>query len=236
MSKPNRLLWRLIAPLTRNRRFALWTEVFFWWKWLRERRSAGVRADLLDPARELRADLVDVVSRLGPGRVRILDIGAGPLTTIGFRHPDPAITLEVTPTDVLARNYETLLRRAGVTPIVPTLQVDAERLTERFPAQSFDLAFAGNCLDHMEHPVRAIEQMFEMVRPGGYVVLVHFVDEGEKQSYAGLHAWNVRAENGRLVVANDSERIDVAEHFGARADVVTRIENDIVTAELRKIS
>jgi len=56
------------------------------------------------------------------------------------------------------------------------------------------------------------------------------------QEYTGLHAWNIRAENGRLIVANDRDRIDVAEHFGARAEVVTRVENDIVTAELRKIS
>jgi SAM-dependent methyltransferase len=227
----------MVRPLSRNRRFALWTEVLFWWKWLREGRSSAVRADLLDPSRPLRSDLVDVVSRLGSGKVRILDVGAGPLTTIGFRHPtDPGITIEVTPTDVLAPSYERLLRKRGVKPVVPTLYCDAERLTEKFMPGSFDLAFAGNCLDHMERPVRAIEQMFELVRPGGFVVLVHFVDEGEKQEYTGLHAWNIRAENGRLIVANDRDRIDVAEHFGARAEVVTRVENDIVTAELRKIS
>jgi len=233
-AKVTRLLLRLLRPLWRIRRLALSTEVLFWWKWLREPRSSKLRAELLDPAQPLAPEIVDVVDRLGGARVRILEVGAGPLTTIGQRHPAREVAIEIVSTDVLAPTYARLLRRRGMTPVVPTVYADAERLTETFALGSFDVVFAGNCVDHMERPILAIEQMLEVVRAGGSVLLVHFIDEGKKQDYAGLHAWNLREENGTLIVANDRERIDVGEHFAGRAEVLARVRGELVIAELRK--
>jgi len=226
-----RFLLRLARPLWRVRRFALWTEVLFWWKWLRDERAVS---ELLDPQRPLGEDIVAIIDRLGVDRVRILDVGAGPLTTIGHRHPTAHVDLVAC--DVLAPSYARLLRRRGITPVVPTIYADAERLRATFDAATFDVVVAGNCVDHMAQPLRAIEQMLDVVRAGGSVLLVHFVDEGKKQDYTGLHAWNLREENGTLILANERERIDVGAHFAARAAVAARTKGDLVVAELRRVS
>jgi len=229
-----RFLLRTARPLWRIRRFALWTEVLFWWKWLRDRKALPVRTQLLDPQRPLGSDIVAIADRLGSDHVRILDVGAGPLTTIGHRHPTKEI--EIVACDVLAPAYDRLLRKRGITPVVPTIYADAEHLRETFEPASFDIVVAGNCVDHMEQPLRAIEQMLDVVRPGGSVLLVHFIDEGKKQDYTGLHAWNLREEHGTLIVANEHERIDAGVHFAGKANVTAWTNGQLVVAELRRIS
>lgn len=233
---PVKLVLRVFRPLSRVRRLALWMEVLFWRKWLRESDSVRVRTELLDPARPLSEDVLAVVDRLGADRVSILDVGAGPLTMVGYRHPSRDVGVDVTATDVLAPSYDRLLRRLGVQPVVPTIYADAERLTEQFAPRSFDVVVAANCIDHMQQPMRAIEQMVELTKAGGSVLLIHFADEGEKQAYTGLHTWNVHLENGRLMLTNERERIDVAERLGGAVEVHSRIENEIIRAELRRVT
>jgi len=231
---PTRFLLRFMRPLTRIRRVALWTEVLFWWKWMRDRAASNIRSELLDPDRPLRPELLAAVDRVGGSRARILDVGAGPITTVGHRHPTRDVEVTVVATDVLASQYQRLLRKHGVTPPVPTIFADAERLTETFAPGSFDIVFAANCVDHMERPLQAIQQMLEVVRPGGCVVLVHFEDEGEKQGYTGLHSSNFHVENGSFILSNERERIDMGVHFGAQVELHADARGDIVTAELHK--
>jgi SAM-dependent methyltransferase len=231
---PTQLLLRLIRPLTRIRRVALWTEILFWWKWMRDRAASQIQSELLDPHRSLRLELLAAVDRVGGSSVRILDVGAGPITTVGHRHPTRDVDVTVVATDVLAPQYQRLLRKRAITPPVPTIFADAERLTEQFAPGSFDIVFAANCVDHMERPLQAIQQMLDVVRPGGCVVLVHFEDEGEKQGYTGLHSSNFHVENGSFILSNERERIDLAVHFGAQIEIHANARGGIVTAELRK--
>jgi len=231
---PTQLLLRLMRPVTRIRRVALWTELLFWWKWMRDRAGSQIRSDLLDPNRPLRPELLAAVDRVGGSSVRILDVGAGPITTLGYLHPTREVEVTIVATDVLAAQYQRLLHKRGVTPAVPTIFADAERLAENFAPGSFDIVFAGNCVDHMERPLQAIQQMLDVVRPGGSVVLVHFEDEGEKQGYTGMHSSNFHLENGSFILSNERERIDLGTHFGAQVEIHADARGDIVTAELRK--
>src|SRR3954468_12757984 len=111
---PTQLLLRLMRPLTRIRRVALWTEVLFWWKWMRDRAAAQIQSELLDPHRPLRPELLAAVDRVGGSSVRILDVGAGPITTIGHRHPTRHVDVTVVATDVLAAQYQRLLRKRAI--------------------------------------------------------------------------------------------------------------------------
>jgi len=149
------------------------------------------------------------IARLLPphGPVRVLDVGAGPLTVLGSRLHDRE--LEIVATDALADEYDRLLAEHDIDPPVRTQRCDAERLTERFAPDSFHLAHARNTLDHAYDPAAAIGQMLAVVRPGGHVVLVHHENEGDHEDYEGLHQWNLTLRDDRLVVWRPGEVADV---------------------------
>jgi SAM-dependent methyltransferase len=229
-----RLLRRAIAPFTRNRRLALFTEQAFWWIWIRTGgwKSPGALRQLLDPARPLSPALAAYLQQIPSDVVRVLDVGAGPVTAIGYTMPGKQV--EITAVDVLADQYDRMLHRRGIVPPVRTVYADAERLTESFAAGSFDVVVALNSIDHTSRPVVAIDQMVEVAKPGGLIRLVHSVDEGQEQAYAGLHQWNLTDENGRFIVWNRSERVDVSDRLAGRCEVSARRENGTLIVEIRK--
>jgi SAM-dependent methyltransferase len=161
----------------------------------------------LDPAQPLLPEVAERVRRIAGDPVRILDVGAGPATCLGYVVEGRRI--DITATDVLAGVYDRLWARSDVTPPVRTIYADAERLTERFAPDSFDIVYAQNSLDHAARPRNAIEQMVQVAKPGGYVLLSHAIDEGVNEGYAGLHRWNFTERAGAFVLWNPRETIDM---------------------------
>ncbi|HEX6702245.1 MAG TPA: methyltransferase domain-containing protein [Gaiellaceae bacterium] len=202
-------------------------ELDFWRRWF-ETRGLHWPDDYrkrLDPEAVLEEPLIaDRLPELGDV-VSILDVGAGPLTVLGKRYP--GTSLRITPVDPLARDYDRLLAEFGVAPPVRTELCPGEELLTRFTAESFDIAYARNSLDHSYDPVAILRNMVTLVRPGGFVLLRHVRSEGEHQSYSGFHQWNFDAEDGHLVLWNRVRKHDVTEALGAVADVaVSREETD----------
>ena len=154
----------------------------------------------------------------------MLDVGAGPLTILGKRWGQRRV--EITAVDPLADRYAELFERFAVQPPVTPVLGQAERLSDVFAADSFDLAFARNCLDHGYAPLDSIRQMLRVVKRGGVVLLHHATDEGEFMNYAGPHQWNFRVEDGRFVIWQPGRRIDAHALLEATADVETSVATD----------
>lgn len=127
--------------------------------------------------------------------LRMLDVGAGPLTTMGDECNGRAV--DVRAVDVLARKYDKMLAAANVVPRVRTTYCRMEGLAECFPPNHFSLVYCGNALDHAQDPVLAIRQMLEVVLPGGSVVLLHHVNESTHQNASGMHQWDLFANHKR---------------------------------------
>jgi len=147
---------------------------------------------------------LECLRRLPDGAVRIVDVGAGPLTTLGSDHPSKSI--EIVAVDPLAERYDELLAAARIEPPVRTQPCHGEKLLERFGPDSFDLAHARNSLDHSYDPIAVVDNMLAVVRPGGFVILHHWANEGERESYklgrddrgaAGEGRPNPRLRDGR---------------------------------------
>jgi len=210
------------------------SELEYWRYWIDTRggewpRDFEARLDPLWPFLE------DLRERLGtdpPTRVRLLDVGAGPLTVLGSYWPGHVV--EIVAVDPLAEEYGRLLDRAGITPRVRTEPGCAEDLVARFGSGVFDIVFCRNALDHSSDPLEGIRQMFEAVAPGGYVYLAHSENEAERRGYEGLHQWNLCSENGRLVLWRPAVRRDVAAELGPRAVVTCETPPDYVVATIRK--
>jgi SAM-dependent methyltransferase len=220
-----RLLWR-----SRTK-----SEVEFWAGWLNgapgTEQWAADRLLRLDPETEIRDPLVrKELERLGADTISILDVGAGPLTRLGYRFPGK--TLEVVAVDPLAGEYDRLLREAGLVPPVRTIAVAGEELLEHFGSRRFDIAYATNALDHSADPLAIIENMVTLVRPGGAVLLRHKRNEGQSAGYGGLHQWNFDVVGDRLVVWNDASRVDLGTALGARVAATAWISDGEVVARL----
>ena len=209
------------------------SEVRFWRAYLRDNLEPGGPGHYrVDPAWSLEEDavLAPVVAGLDGDRVRILDVGAGPLTVLGKRFPGKAV--EIAAIDPLAEAYDRLLAEAGVEPLVRTRAGHGEQVAELFAAGSFDVAYSSNALDHGYDPAAAIAAMVAVVRPGGAVVLRHARNEGETQRYLGLHQWNLDARDGELVVWRPGEERNVSHELAGRARGDVRVQDGELIAVL----
>lgn len=224
-------------------RIATWAagiadELAFWDAWLAGRGLQWPEdyRHRLDPAAPLDPAIAAAAAGLDQGgRLRVLDVGAGPLTMVG--HVLPGIALEVTATDALAPLYAALLARHGITPPVATRFAPTEHLAALLPAADFDVVHCRNALDHAIDPVLGILEMLRVVRIGGRVLLRHFRNEGEAGDYRGLHQWNFDVRDGRFVIADRAgAAVDVAAALPAgvalrcRADAGVEVELDKLAA------
>ena len=148
----------------------------------------------------------------------ILDVGAGPLTYLGKRMAGTKV--RITAVDSLAPEYDLLLKKHNIQPLVRTQLSDAEHLTDNFGSDSFDLVVARNCIDHSYDPLRAIVEMVKVVKPECYVLLEHRPNEGTRRKHGGLHQWNLSATDcGDFIIESLHSSINVSRQCSALCDI-----------------
>jgi SAM-dependent methyltransferase len=211
------------------------SEVSFWAGWLAgapgTEQWASDRESRLDPETEIRDPLVrEELDRNPAEEISILDVGAGPVTWLGFRYPGK--TLTIVPVDPLADEYDRLLLDAGLEPPIRTIRVAGEDLVEHFGSRRFDIAYATNALDHSADPFTIISNMVAVVRPGGTVLLRHKRNEGESARYGGLHQWNFDVVDESLVLWNNAAKVDVGSALEGRAVTKAWISENEAVARL----
>jgi SAM-dependent methyltransferase len=193
-------------------------EVEFWRRFFETKgaRYPGSYETRMDPELPLDERIDALIHAPEGSTVRLLDVGAGPLTFLGRR--SPRFTLELTAVDALGAQYGKLIDEFGLTPPVRTEACESERLSERFGPDTFDLVAARNTLDHSYDPMRAVAQMVGCAKPGAAVLLVHHRNEAEREQYRGMHQWNFEAGDDTVTIWRPGARHDVvAELAGAAA-------------------
>ncbi len=213
-----------------------------WWEaWIAAngRRWPETYRDRLDPEATLEEPLVvECLDALSSTVISILDVGAGPCTSLGKTYPGKR--LEITPVDPLAEEYNRLWACKGIAPPVPTRACRGEELHARFGSERFDIAYARNALDHTADPALVIRNMVSVVRRGGFVVLRHSANEAVKADYRGLHQWNFSIRGVDLVVRRLRQTVNVSEllrgEASGRCEFVRDEEDEWITAVLVKHS
>lgn len=211
------------------------SEVDFWAGWLvgapGTEQWTSDRESRLAPDTLIRDPLVRAELERNPAEeISILDVGAGPLTMLGYRYPGK--TLTIVPVDPLADEYERLLRDAGLDPPIRTIRVAGEALLEHFGSRRFDIAYASNALDHSADPFTIISNMVAVVRTGGIVLLRHKRNEGESARYGGLHQWNFDVVDDSLLLWNSAVEVNVGAALEGRALTTAWISQAEVIARL----
>jgi SAM-dependent methyltransferase len=218
--------WRTRNDPVRGRRRALREEVDYWQNWLATE-GRGKWADdykyRFDPTSEV-ADpaLRDVLTRLPERQISILDVGAGPVSRIGYRFPGK--TLSLTAVDPLADDYNRLLKQHRAVAPARVERLEGERVLEHFGPARFDVAYSCNALDHAVDPVPIIQNMIGVVRPDGYVVLRHVRNEAIRQAYVQLHQWNFDEREGRFVIWRPGRAFDLSGMLATVADTYCTTE------------
>lgn len=170
---------------------------------------------------------------LGLGRkALVLDVGAGPISVVGYNDPD--IDFELTPADPLAPIYQRFYKDFDATPPVPTVFGPAEELSVLFAGTQFDLVHCRNALDHSFDPIRGLEEMLRVTKVGGDVLLLHHRNEAENGNYDGFHQYNFDVIDGQFVVWNQVDKFVPEKIFAKNATFRQKLESEYVTVEIKK--
>jgi SAM-dependent methyltransferase len=233
-----KLFWVSERKTPVNRSIALQEEVQFWRDWFK---TKGLQwpedfRSRFNPEQPIQDRVGKFIDRLDAERIQILDVGAGPMTKLGKKHPSKQ--LEITATDLLASEYDGLLAELKIEPPLRTIYANGERLVEQFGQNAFDIVYAENCVDHMVDPLRAIDQMLMVTKPKGYVVLYHKENEGVRQRYRQLHQWNITCENESFVIMDHRGRkTNVTKRLAARCklECIRHGDNNILIGILKQV-
>ncbi len=216
-----------------NRQKMLWklgisSEILFWRDYLQTKGSSwnDFYETQLRPDTPLDKIITDLLEAPLGSKVRILDVGAGPLTVLGKIFPGHQV--ELVAVDALADYYNEILDELDINPIVRTRKAEAESLTKVFEKNSFDLVHARNSIDHCYDPVLAIDEMLAVTRPGGWVFMQHVPNEatdememGYKYAGSGFHQWDFFVENGDFWISGFNTRTNITERLAEQATIST---------------
>jgi len=210
-------------------------ELVFWDRYLRTRgdKWPDEFAERVDPEAPLTERAITSRIRRGQRSIRILDVGAGPLTILGKRLPN--VSVEIKAVDPLAGDYTKMMDGYGIVPPVRTEWCEGEGLVKKFSEGSFDFAYARNALDHAHDPPAVIAQMVTVVREGGWVILRHRPNEAESARYKGLHQWNFELREGnRFWIRGKTVSHDIAAMLNPVAAVEAAIRGTWLVCAIRK--
>jgi SAM-dependent methyltransferase len=223
-----KFIWKISLP----------SEISFWDEYLASHgKSCGAETEFnfrTTPEAELQPWLREWLNCPDGATVRVLDVGAGPLTWVGKKWSGRKVVIDAI--DPLAEAYAEIMRRQNIQPPVPTKLGDGEDVVKIFGANIFDLAFARNCLDHSYNAIQAVVSMIEATKPGGIIFLWHNQDEAEHLCYQGLHQWNFRLEKGELLVWKGDKKLNVNQTYAGKLQVLRcELRDDMIQAVYRKL-
>jgi SAM-dependent methyltransferase len=210
-------------------------EILFWRSWVAARGGQWswdftTRLDPEYPAQ----GLVDTLLNDLQGDLKVLDVGAGPLSVVGKTHKGRSIALSAT--DPLADFYSSILEKHEIVAPVPTQFATAEDLSLFFDDSSFDLVYCQNALDHSFDPIRAIVEMLRVLKVGGRIALNHHENEAENENYVGFHQFNFTKEENDFVIWNKTEKLNVRHLLPVSASLSVERVGENVHVVITKLS
>ncbi|BBF93791.1 class I SAM-dependent methyltransferase [Blastochloris tepida] len=172
------------------------SEISHWRNWLTDPKMEESRKRRISSTEKLSSRTLELIGKPLGSKIRILDVGSGPISTIG--RSAPGYDVELVCTDALADHYNKLLKDSNLMHLPSIFPVKGEDLESNFGRNAFDLVNCANALDHFEDPALAFVNMYNVCAEGGVITVLSIENEGEREGYRGLHQWNLRANDDGL--------------------------------------
>lgn len=122
---------------------------------------------------------------------KVADVGSGVVSILNGLVP-------VTPIDPLGELYQ-LVFDYRAHKLAHPLPYPAEEI----PFNSeFDIVHCSNAIDHTQKPLLAYETMMQAVKPGGFLILQGFENEGTYENWQGFHQHDIYVNMDTLCIKN----------------------------------
>lgn len=217
---------KIRLPITSERRWKwnLLSEIRFWEKLIKQTKfnQNNVISSRLDPNLPLQKKIINLLPF--QEEIRILDVGAGPLTYLGKCYNKSKLIIEAI--DPLAEEYDYILNKYQLIQPIRTTKLDAEKIGEKYSENSFDFVFASNSLDHCYSPEKAIIEMIKVVKKNHNILLIHTPNEATRQDWQGLHQWNFSEENGDFTISSKYNKINFSKKYESLCKTKCEYDND----------
>ena len=139
----------------------------------------------------------ELLRQEGGGIPKLLELGSGPVSILASGVEEGLFT--VVAIDPLAGAYRHLFDMYGLSYPIQPVKGRGETIANQFTAGEFDLVYSSNTLDHCVSPGQCMEQMYKVLRQGGFLMLEGFVKEGSQGNWLGLHQHDLFIEEGCLI-------------------------------------
>lgn len=129
----------------------------------------------------------------------VLDCGSGPVSILNGLLPKSQIAT----VDPLSKDYREIFDY-DLYDIRPPINQGIEQMTFK---ELFFIVHMRNALDHCQDPAAGFERMLQAVKPGGYIILQGFINDGKHVNYDGLHQWDIELNEMNQLVVKDKDGI-----------------------------
>lgn len=135
---------------------------------------------------------------LGQPEAKVLDCGSGVVSILhGTVKPS-----NLTSSDLLGHAYNEIFDYSKHGLVMP-LPRACEDLTFK---DMYDIVHISNAIDHVQDPFKAYAAMLRAVKPGGFLIVQGFVNEGTHEDWQGFHGFDFNLTvNGGLIGQNQKE-------------------------------
>jgi SAM-dependent methyltransferase len=187
------------------------SERFFWTRFFHERKKRFgyvmrcKSASVCSPTTEAILSALAKLEKSFPAPLLLIDVGAGPFSAFNIDSLVNRSDLKIVTVDPLADFYKELHRKFQTNYASNLVKGYGEALDEHFEKDRFHLAITENALDHAMNPKLFIRKLFDIVKPGGYLILTGYVNNGSIEKWQGLHKWDIEVMNGELILSNQSK-------------------------------
>jgi SAM-dependent methyltransferase len=182
------------------------SEVFFWqkeyYRWsIVEKKpvwwtSSGERNRCSDELKPV----MEALKRDFGSDLKLIDVGSGPVTSF-FNELD-VTRYDITTVDPLAKWYNQLNKKYRVKYKINCVEGMGESVDKLFDPESFHLVLSQNSIDHASSPDIFVKNLYSILKPGGFLYLMGFFNEGEAANWLGLHQHNLYVKGADLYWTN----------------------------------
>jgi SAM-dependent methyltransferase len=188
------------------------SEIFFWEQAYHQYYVSGKHPDWWNAnltrnryGKEMKK-ILDILSKEFNEKLRFIDVGSGPVTSY-FDKLD-INQWDIVTVDPLAQFYNRLNEKYKVNYPYKCVEGTGETLNTLFDNESYHLVLSQNAMDHATSPKIFMKNLYNILKPGGFLYLNGFAKEGEAAKWMGLHQHNLYVVGDHLFWTNRDKTVD----------------------------